>query len=495
MSDHKRPAAENRPPGDRPGRAAWLLGVARYLARRYRDNNVMALSAALSFNTIFALIPAIVLGLLAARSLGVLEDGKRSLRTFLEASGFAQIAAIPDADSPSEAPSEVSPAPDGVPSEVAGGPAAASQPAELEVINLADKIEEVVASVESKLTFNRIGPIGAALLVWTALGLLMTTERSLNRVFGAPNDRSLLRSMLLYWALLTLGPLVLAVSVYLGQRSLALLHDAFTPAAILTAMFVNLGQVGVGVIALALIYERLPTASVPFRAALIGSIVAVALWLLAKWGFSVYVSQLVLNGNLYGVLGVIPLFLIWLNASWMIFLLGAEMANLAADPGQLRQLHEADPARLGPTDFLAAAVALARRFHAGQPPASCEQLAAALHLRTAATREILDVLERDGCVLRSAETEPRYALARSAERIAVGDVLAMGDPRGRSPSSDGPALRVAESQRAAIAGTMLADLLRAEVGEVGRGSPSGEASAEPEAVQSSERGGGAVFGR
>ena len=149
-------------PGQELGRWArfviFQIELWRFCARRLRENNVMAMSAALSFRTVFAMIPVLVLALLVLKTVGALEDSKRSLRNFLDASGFGQIAAAHQ-----------------------GGPTADPDTAEsatqpVETVNLADRLEEIVTEVEGKLTFERIGPVGGVLFIWTALTLLTTLE-------------------------------------------------------------------------------------------------------------------------------------------------------------------------------------------------------------------------------------------------------------------------------------------------------------------------------
>ena len=105
------------------------------VCRRLREHDVMGMSAALCYRTIFTLIPVLVLGLLVAKSLGTLEDSKRSLRAFLTASGFAQIAIQ---DTESTAPPDATVAP-------SSAEAATTQP--LAVINVADEIENMVTRV------------------------------------------------------------------------------------------------------------------------------------------------------------------------------------------------------------------------------------------------------------------------------------------------------------------------------------------------------------
>src|SRR5262245_56815112 len=92
-------------PGEELGRLArfvqFQIRLWRFCAARLHTNNLPAIAAALSFRTIFALIPFLVLAFLAAGALGVIDDSKQSLRSFLEASGFSQIGVYGEATSQS----------------------------------------------------------------------------------------------------------------------------------------------------------------------------------------------------------------------------------------------------------------------------------------------------------------------------------------------------------------------------------------------------------
>jgi membrane protein len=154
------------------------------------------------------------------------------------------------------------------------------------------------------LTFNRIGPIGAALFIWTALTLLTTIEQALNRVFQAPTSRSTARRVLLYWSAMTLSPVALAIASYLGHQAL----DRFRSWSVLSWFLAAAGwagQIVVGVLVVSAAYILMPNTRVRRRAALGGAFVAVLLWMIAKWAFSLYVQHLVVGGNLYGILGVL----------------------------------------------------------------------------------------------------------------------------------------------------------------------------------------------
>ncbi|MEW6252024.1 MAG: YhjD/YihY/BrkB family envelope integrity protein [Planctomycetota bacterium] len=405
---------------------AFQLALGRFCARRLREHDVMSMSAALCYRTIFTMIPVIVLGLLVAKSLGTLDDSKRSLRTFLEASGFAQIAAVQDAapaTSPGQTPAS---APDGM----------ASMPPP-KVINLADEIEQIVTGVEEKLTFARIGPIGGALLIWTAVGLLAALEQSLNRIFGAPRSRSAARRLLLYWSALTLGPVTLAVASYLGRSAIDVCSRApGVPWLLAAAGWI--GPIVVGVLLLAALYKLLPNTAVRWSSAIGGAAVATVLWLAAKWAFAYYVERLVLSGNLYGMLGVLPLFLLWLYYSWLILLFGAEFAHTAVNLTKMRQTELVERVVLGPSDVLAAAVAIAQPYAAGRGPVTLDEVAARLRLPPASVQGLVERLARAGLICATQDAvAPRYVPARPAAQIPMLELLDLGDPRADTDARGG----------------------------------------------------------
>jgi membrane protein len=439
-------------PGRELGRWARLakfqVELWRFCARRLRENNVMAMSAALSFRTVFAMIPVLVLALLVLKSVGALEDSKRSLRTFLDASGFGQIAA----------------AHEGEPAATQDAAVPSTQPAE--AINLADKLEEIVTGVESKLTFDRIGPVGGVLLIWTAITLLTTLERSLNRIFEAPRSRALGRRILLYWSAMTLGPIALVAAAYVGRSAIETFHGA-TGLSWLLAAAGRIGPIIVGIVMLAAVYKLLPNTRVRNRSALGGAIFAVPVWLLAKWGFATYVQRLVVTGNLYGVLGVLPLFLLWLNLSWLIFLFGAQLAHTAANLARMRLADLAERIVLGPSDLLAASLAVAKPFTAGGGAVPFEEIAVKLSLPGEAVQWLVDRLAASGIVCPVGDDRAaRYVLARPAEKIMVTEILETGDPRSTvsdSDSCDGDiaatVARVQHRTQSALASLTLADVL------------------------------------
>ena len=195
-----------------------------------------------------------------------------------------------------------------------------------------------------------------------------------------------------------------------------------------------LGAVGwaspivVGVLVVAAIYELLPNTSVGYRAAIAGALVSVPIWLLAKWGFGIYVSKLVATGNLYGALGLLPLFLVWLNLSWTIFLFGAELANVAANLSNLQVAEAASDTHVRPAELLAVTIAVVQPFHHGQGPVAAAQIAARLALPRDKVDLLLDRLASLQ-LLCTVQTDDGTAFvpARPADKMRLGQILDVDD--------------------------------------------------------------------
>ncbi|HEY7841782.1 MAG TPA: YihY family inner membrane protein [Gammaproteobacteria bacterium] len=172
---------------------------------------------------------------------------------------------------------------------------------------------------------------GLAVLVVIALMLMATIDDALNTIWRVNNRRNPVARFLLYWAMLTLGPVLVGAglvatsyilslpsmtgmegSIGLGRRLLSILPFLTTAAAF------------------CLLYQFVPNCHVRPRHALIGGVTAAVLFELAKYGFGVYVKSTSTQA-IYGAIAVIPLFLVWIYTSWVIVLLGAHITFCIAE--------------------------------------------------------------------------------------------------------------------------------------------------------------------
>jgi len=166
---------------------------------------------------------------------------------------------------------------------------------------------------------------GVGLLAVTAFLMLVTIEKTFNVIWRVRQPRRGMSSFLLYWAILSLGPLLLgagfAVSTYIASLSLISGPDAVVGARTLLAFTPLLSSIA----AFTLLYAAVPNTRVPLRHAVLGGLFSAVLFEVAKALFGLYVRLFPGYHLIYGAFATVPLFLVWIYLSWLIVLLGAEL--------------------------------------------------------------------------------------------------------------------------------------------------------------------------
>ncbi len=170
----------------------------------------------------------------------------------------------------------------------------------------------------------RLTLVGLLSLFVIALMLLWRIDESLNNIWGTKMNTNYLRVFLTYWAVLTLGPVLIGASVIVTSylTSLLLINDTAELLGV-KAVFLSAVPSILTLISFTLIYLIIPNAQVRLMHALIGGITATFLFEIAKKAFAIYVSQNTTYASLYGALATVPIFLIWLYLSWLVTLWGA----------------------------------------------------------------------------------------------------------------------------------------------------------------------------
>ena len=171
---------------------------------------------------------------------------------------------------------------------------------------------------------SRLTLFGLISLFIIALMLMWQIDRSLNRIWEAKRSKNLPRTFLIYWATLTLGPLLIGISLMITSyiTSLPLLTNAADLVG-LQAETLAMIPVLLTLLAFTLIYLIIPNTRVNFYHALVGGVTATLLFELSKKGFAFYISNNNTYNSLYGALSTLPIFLIWIYISWLVTLLGA----------------------------------------------------------------------------------------------------------------------------------------------------------------------------
>jgi membrane protein len=170
---------------------------------------------------------------------------------------------------------------------------------------------------------------GAAFLLVVAVLLMSNIDQAFGMIWKVRRRRSPLSRFMVYWSILSLGPLLMGVSVAATSYLLSLpLFQSGAEAAGPAQRLLRLAPILASTVAFTLLYLLVPNRRIPFRHALIGGVVAALLFELAKHGFGLYLTRFPTHQAIYGALAAVPVFLIWLYISWMITLLGGELVHL-----------------------------------------------------------------------------------------------------------------------------------------------------------------------
>jgi len=436
-------------------RSAWTLNLlARFCWRDLQNKNVISLSAALSFRTMFALIPVLILAFLLLKGAGMVDRGKEQLRHFLEMTGVSQIEIPEDmfgptgtdnanrprgqrraATQPTTQPADARTVAQTSPRTQ---PSAGTETDEPPGVNLTDKIISILDNAEKKLTVNRLGPVTLLLVAWSAITLLTTLERALNRVFEAPRSRPLAIRVLLYWSAVTFLPLLIMAMITLTTIAQQMIATEPWLASAVVAMEFFL-TVLLGVIALTLIYKFLPHTPVHVRHAVMGAAIVVPVWVLLKYGFQLYVLR-VAGSSLYGGLGVLPLFLLWLNLCWYLLLIGADIAHALSNRAALDFWRRHGNPVMGPTELAAAAYVVADAYSASNGPVSLRTVSRRLRMPEIVARRLMTKLVEVGLLVRVASegggvraarsgkgAYESYVLAKPPQSIRLADLMKLGE--------------------------------------------------------------------
>lgn len=187
--------------------------------------------------------------------------------------------------------------------------------------NIARQVSNYLLQFANKA--GQMGWAGALVLLVSALALILTIDRKLNDIWRVRKLRPLTQRVLVYWALLTLGPLLIALSLSLSSYAISAsrgwvggLHGGVKVA-------LDLLEFGVVILAMAALYRYVPNAQVRWGHAVVGGLFVSLSLESAKKLLAWYLSSVPTYSVVYGTFATVPILLIWLYLAWVIVLLGA----------------------------------------------------------------------------------------------------------------------------------------------------------------------------
>ena len=173
---------------------------------------------------------------------------------------------------------------------------------------------------------GQMGWAGALVLLVTALALILTIDRKLNDIWRVRQSRPLTQRILVYWAVLTLGPLLLAGSLTVTSFVLGASRGVVSTMPGGVRLLLESVQLAIVTFGIAALYRYVPNTRVRWSHALIGAFFVAAGLEVAKKLLAVYLAQVPTYSVVYGTFATVPILLIWFYVAWVIVLLGAVVA-------------------------------------------------------------------------------------------------------------------------------------------------------------------------
>lgn len=294
-----------------------------------------------------------------------------------------------------------------------------------------DNRKQIVELVGGSIKTVQSGALGATAgitLVLIAISLLASIESTLNDIWGVVRGRSWLSRVIYYWAVITLGPILLVFALGLVAGPHFETTRMWLESSPVVGFFYNLLPLAVLVFAFAIFYFLMPNTRVEWRAALLGGLVGGGLLHLNSLFSSLYFGQVVRNSKFWGSLGVVPVFLLGLYFSWLILLFGAQVAYAFQNRRSYFQEKQADNINQRGREFVAFRLMslMAKRFANGaRPPTVCE-MADLISVPSRLISRTLEPLVQTKLVIEVAapkDGEIGYAPARPLDKITCQNIL------------------------------------------------------------------------
>jgi membrane protein len=292
--------------------------------------------------------------------------------------------------------------------------------------------------------------IGVALLFWTVIRVLNTIEISFNAIWKTSRQRTFVRKISDYLSIMLISPILLILSssltVVISTEVGFIVQKIVLLRSVSAFIYRGLQLLPYVVtwLLFTFIYTVMPNVKVHLKAGLLGGIVAGTLYQIFQWLYIAFQVGVSSYNAVYGSFAALPLFLVWLQASWLIVLYGAEIAFARQNVEQ----YELEPIFCKASSAFKKLLALnivhlvVKRFHNGEPGCSTNEIARLLDLPVLLTQQIVSELvasgvlavsggrENERCSAGVANADTVYQPALDIEKLTIKYVIDALDQRG-----------------------------------------------------------------
>ncbi len=374
----------------------WVMVVKSFVR-----NRCPVRASALTYSSLLALIPMLAVVLSVTTSI-LKKQGEEPIRKFVN----QLVTSVTPYTNP----------------EGATGNEKAAQEAAAAREEAVKKINEFISRTQS----GAIGLTGTIALLFVAISMLSRIEDTFNDIWGVMRGRSWYMKIVLYWAAITLGPVMLISALGLASGPhLATTKKLLMMMPLVGGFLFDLLPLLVLCVAFGMFYLLIPNTRVQFSAAMVGGFVAALAWHTNNKLSVIFVSRITSNNAIYGSLGMVPVFMIGLYLGWLILLFGAQVAYGFQNRKAYAQERLAESISQRGREFVALRIMtrLAQDFHRGEKAPTLTQLATSLGVPSRLAGHILQTLIQCHLVVEVLNRVPGYAPARPLANITAHDVL------------------------------------------------------------------------
>lgn len=402
--------SESSPSAMARARALWprIAHVLRIIGAEIRQDRLSERAKSLTYTTVLALVPLIVLSFVVVRAFGGVESIEDNL---FDALSKHMIGASST--------------------------------------NVLNFIREFSENFRSKTAST----LSILLLVYTTTTMLTTIENALGDIWGASRRRPLARRVPNYVMMVMFGPLLVSASISLTAKFAGALEDSMSilgAAPLIEWLGAWVMPLAIDMAVLMVLYFFMTSVRVRFVPCLIGAFVAALIFELAKWGFQSYLSQAGESSyaRVYGSVAAIPIFTIGIYLSWMAVLIGAEVANVVQRFRHLERKHLRAEARATTAELIGVAATVARAFQEGRGPTAFEDLGERTGISEPILKRAVGDLIAAGLLAETGDgDDTAYLPARPPQLITMREVAAVGGGLALAQ-----AVRLGDAKAAAILG-------------------------------------------
>lgn len=284
-----------------------------------------------------------------------------------------------------------------------------------------------------------IAGIGVVFLLWAVIKVLGNIESSFNHIWKIEASRTFLRKISDYLSIMLICPVLVIISssttVFITTQITAITTSAALPGMFshLIFLILRLAPYCLIWILLTFVYLLMPNTRVRFKSGLIAGVAAGTSFQILQLGYIYFQVGVTRFNAIYGSFAALPLFLIWLQLSWLIVLGGAEISCAH----QKMNHYEFEPdipdisARLKKLLALQIAHLIIKRFARGKPPLSADQISKTLQLPIHKVRQLADELTESRILSKTGNT-PAFQPAMDIQRLSINRVIRALENRGNN---------------------------------------------------------------